>query len=94
MLVHALAQVVDDAFADAGAEVALADVNGAADQRHSQHGQPQLGEAGEVLVGQNVVEEVAVKQRGDKVDERTDDDGSQHEQQRPEVGSGVAPYPA
>ena len=94
VIVHRLAQVADDALADAGAEVALRHADQPADDGDADHAQGQQVQPRHIPVRQHVVDQVAVQQGRYQPDERGDADGRQHQCQRAPVGPGIAQHPA
>jgi hypothetical protein len=61
------AQVIDDALAHDRAQVALCKLAQPGQDGQEQEAQGQPVEAGDVPLGQRVVDQVAVEQRGDEV---------------------------
>ncbi len=93
MIVHRLPQVKDDALAHAGAEVPSPDVDQSADDWDADHAQRQQAQPGEIPVGKDIVDQVAVQQGWHQPDERGGADGHQHQRQRAPVGPGIAQHP-
>ncbi len=92
--VKLLAQVVDDAFTDAGAQVTLPDADQPADDGDGDHADRQPVQTRQVAIGQRVVNQVTVKQGRYQPQPRRDGDGQQHQRGADPVGPGVTGHAA